>query len=179
MGASMSLENPNARIFLEELYSSTKGDPQALVSMYEIGTGIGLAKGEAGALAEELMVSGLVELRTLAGGISITSEGLATLGIASPVPAAGAQQQLSQGPDASKEDCRLLISLIDTVKARLPELQLEYSLLEEIIIDCKSIEVQLLSPRPKIAVFRELLRSLHTALQRDSPLSAQLAALIR
>jgi aspartate racemase len=49
--------------------------------MYEVGRSLGLGKVEAGALAEELMVAGLVELKTLAGAITITADGLRYLGL--------------------------------------------------------------------------------------------------
>ena len=164
----MDSENLNSKTFLAELHRQTKGDMQSQVSMYTVGAAIGLAKGEAGSLAEELMVSGLVELRTLAGGISITRDGLSSLGISAPQPAGDndGEQRLGKGTIADKGDRELLCRLIETVKASLPALAIEYEQLEEIVIDIKTIDVQLLSPAPKIAVFRELLRSLHAAFSR-------------
>lgn len=161
----MDSENLNSNAFLAELHRQTKGDMQSQVSMYAIGAAIGLAKGEAGSLAEGLMVSGLVELRTLSGGISITRDGLSSLGISAPQPAVdeGGEQRLGKGTIADKGDRELLCRLVETVKSSLPGLDIEYEKLEEIVIDLKTIDVQLLSPAPKIAVFRELLRSLHVA----------------
>ncbi|MDK9705716.1 MAG: hypothetical protein OEL83_01590 [Desulforhopalus sp.] len=160
----MGLENHNTKLFLEFLHQMTSGNTETQVSMYEVGTAMGLAKVEAGALAEELMVAGLVELRTLAGGISITHEGMETLGVSQPAAySANIGQQLSKDSIASTTDCQLLKHLLDDIKANLYEMKPEYQQLEEIIIDIKTIEVQLLSPRPKNAVFRELLRSLHAS----------------
>ena len=161
----MSYTEESMKYFLEELNRQSMGDLQYQVSMYEVGATIGLAKGEAGSLAEELMVAGLVELRTLSGGISITHEGLATLGITPPTIDTDATQRFSPGPVANKADCQLLNHLIDTMKSSISGVKMEYQHLEEIVIDLKTIEVQMLSPSPKIAVFRELLRSLHSAFQ--------------
>ncbi len=162
----MNLEEQNTKYFLEELQRRIIGDMQSQVSMYEVGAAIGLAKSEAGSLAEKLMVAGLVELRTLSGGISITREGLASLGISAPAaPTSDGVQRLSDGPTANKTDREILGHLMDVMKSCLSGVKTEYRQLEEIIIDLKTLEVQLLSPSPKVAVIRELLRSLHNAFQ--------------
>ncbi|MBU1568243.1 MAG: hypothetical protein KJ630_21800 [Proteobacteria bacterium] len=178
----MSLDDPSVRTFLEELHRRTIGDMQAQASMYEVGAAMGLGKSEAGTLAEELMVAGLVELRTLSGGISITLEGLSFLGIAAPTTtSADTNQKFSDGPAANKADREILCRLIDTMKTSLSGLKTEYKQLEEIIIDLKTIEVQLLSPFPKVAILRELLRSLHSSFQAigNKALTALLAPHIR
>ena len=117
----INLDDVISKSFLTELYQQTKGDMQSQVSMHEVGAAIGLAKGEAGARAEELMVAGLVELRTLAGGISITPEGLAALGMAVPSPpVAKSDLRLSSGPVVSAADRRLLEGLVEEIKQDLP-----------------------------------------------------------
>lgn len=162
----MSYTEESMKEFLEELNRHCRGDLECQVSMYEVGATMGLAKGEAGSLAEELMVAGLVELRTLSGGISITREGLTTLGIAPPdTNDTDTTQRFSEGPIANKTDCQLLDHFLDTVKSSISGVKMEYQYLEGIVIDLKTIEVQMLSPSPKIAVFREVLRSLHSAFQ--------------
>lgn len=178
----MNRDELHRQSFLEELHRQTQGNMESQVSMYEVGATLGLAKGEAGSLAEGLMVAGLVELRTLSGGISITREGLTALGISSApvIASSGSEQRFSNGPVADKADCKILCQLVDTLKGNLSELQMEYNHLEEIVIDLKTIEVHLLSPSPKIAVFRELLRSLHHSLQASGHkvIAAKLAPLL-
>lgn len=179
---TMSPEDLNTKHFLEVLHQRTAGNTEVQVSMYEVGAALGLAKIEAGALAEELMVAGLVELRTLAGGISITHEGMVSLGISPPAaPSVNSGRQFSKGPNASTADCELLNHLLGDIRASLSGLKTEYQQLEEIIIDIKTIEVQLLSPSPKIAVFRELLRSLHASFTTlgNASMAANLEPLIR
>lgn len=162
----INLDDVISKSFLTELYQRTKGDMQSQVSMHEVGAAIGLAKGEAGSRAEELMVAGLVELRTLAGGISITPEGLAALGMAVPSPpVAKSDLRLSSGPVVSAADRQLLEDLVEEIKQDLPEAKLGCPSLEGVIFDLKTIEVHLLSPCPKVAVVRELLRSLLESFQ--------------
>ncbi len=160
----MDIDDLNLKSYLEELYRQTAGNTEAQVSMYDLGAAIGLDKTEAGSVAEQLMVQGQAELRTLAGGISITPEGLALLGIAVPAAAmAESGFSLGKGPVADENDRRTIHLLTQEIKDALAGLSVEYELLEEIILDLKTIDVQLLSPKPKIAVFREVMRSLHSA----------------
>jgi len=151
--------------YLDELYRQTGGDTEQQVSMYDLGVAIGLDKAEAGSIAEQLMVQGQAELRTLAGGISITTEGLAVLGIsAPPTNKSGESLHLGAGPVADDADRRTVHLLTEEIKETLSGQAVKYDLLEEITLDLKTIEVHLLSPRPKIAVLREIFRSLHDAL---------------
>ena len=177
----MDIEDLNLKGYLEELYRQTGGDTEVQISMYELGGAIGYNKAEAGSLAEQLMVQGQVELRTLSGGISITPDGLATLGIATP-PSQAAQsaQKLSHGPVVDDTDRQLVRLLVDNVKSKISGLDLGYDLLEELVLDLKTIEVHMLSPKPKTAVLRELFRSLHNALDtaKAENIGAQLRAII-
>lgn len=161
----MATEEDKGKAYLAQLYQLTGGDTQAQVSMYEVGAAIGLDKSAAGSFAEELMVQGQAELRTLAGGISITVDGLAVLGFAVTEPqSADNGFHLSKGPVADDTDRGTMQQITEEIKKSIARRQLEYSLLEEIVLDVKTIEVYLLSPRPKTAVLREILRSLHAAL---------------
>ncbi len=162
----METEEGKSKEYLEELYRRTGGDTDVQVSMYEVGIAIGLEKSEAGSLAEELMVQGQTELRTLAGGISITVDGLATLGIAVAAPQSAERGfQLSKGPVAEDADRRTMQLLTEKIRKGISGVKLDYDLLEEIVLDLKTIEVQMLSPKPKIAILREIVRSLHAALE--------------
>ena len=162
----MDFDEPNIKGFLEELYKQTGGDFEKQVSMYDVGAAVGLDKTEAGSLAEELIVQEQVELKTLAGGISMTTEGLAILGIPVPTsPSAESCFQLGEGPVAEEDDRRTVDLLLEEIKNEMSNLDLKYDLLEEIVLDLKTIEVYMLSPRPKIAVLRELFRSLQNAFE--------------
>ena len=161
----MNPDDLTIKSFLDELYRQTKGDLNTQVSMYEVGSGIGLNKSEAGSLAESLMVDGLVELKTLAGGIAITSEGLANLGFSVPSAPAGTQSlHFSKGLVTNDQDRQVIQLVTRQIKDSLSGHSTSYDNLEEMVIDLKTIELHMLSPRPKVAIVRELLRSLHAAL---------------
>jgi hypothetical protein len=164
----MNLDNPEAKAFLFELYTMTQGDPEAHVSMYDVGTTLGLEKDEAGTMAEDLYTQGFAELKTLSGGIGITSQGLKALDI--PVaPEFDDALQLGAGPvleDVGKEAVNTILQDIKTGIARGKQV---YPQLEEMVIDIKTIETQMLSPNPKTQVIREVLRSLHTNIAASGP----------
>jgi hypothetical protein len=157
----MDIDDLKIKSYLEELHRQTGGDIELQVSMHDLGAAIGLDKAEAGSLAEQLIMQGQAELRTLAGGISITPEGLAVLGISAPPPnSAESDLQLGVGPIADDTDRETVHLLTKEIKNEISGLSLEYDLLEEIVLDLKTIEVHMLSPKPKIAVLREIFRSL-------------------
>ena len=45
----------NGRTFLLSVYKQTKGDPDAVVSMYDVGSELGIDRNAASRLAEDLM----------------------------------------------------------------------------------------------------------------------------
>ena len=65
-----------AQQFLIQLFEQTKGDSAVQVSMYDIGDQLGLDRDSASTVAQELIGSMLVEIRTLSGGIGISADGL-------------------------------------------------------------------------------------------------------
>lgn len=161
----MDLDKLHGKSFLDELCRQTKGDTAAQVSMYEVGATLGLNKAEAGSVAESLIVDGLVELRTLAGGIGITEEGLADLGLtAAAGPSAGTTVGFSDGPVANEQDRQTMTELLGQIKTGISGRSLAYQIMEEIVFDLKTVEVHLLSPKAKVAVLRALCRSLHDTL---------------
>ncbi|MGB3212328.1 MAG: hypothetical protein WBB19_16620 [Desulforhopalus sp.] len=162
----MDTDDLKIKGYLEELYRQTGGDNGVQVSMYDLGAAIGFEKSEAGSLAEQLMVAGHVELKTLSGGISITSEGLAALGISTAsAHSAEGGYTLSDGPIADDSDRQTVHVLTEVIKKELPGQDLDFDLLEEIVLDLKTIEVHMLSQRPKTAVLREIFRSLHNVFE--------------
>lgn len=178
----MDIDDLSIKGFLEELYRQTGGDAENQVSMYDVGAVIGLDKNEAGSLAEQLIVQGQVELKTLAGGVSITSEGLAILGISAPRSHSPENAlQLGNGPVVDDTDRNTIQQIQEKIKKEISELSLEYDLLEEIIIDLKTIEVYMLSPSPKVAVLLELFRSLKNAFEtaQSSKIATLLKTIIR
>ncbi len=177
----MDIDIPEVKSYLLELYNLTEGDTGVQASMYEVGVNIGLQKNEAGTMAEDLIVQGWVELVSLSGGISITAEGIEKLQLTGSVAAAaGISMQLGTGPVLNEIGLEAVEKIVAEIKTSVPQTQTSYPQLEEMIIDLKTIETQMLSPNPKVEVIRELLRSLQAmvvTLKLDD-LSAKLKMLI-
>jgi len=159
----MDASDSQAERYLNELYQRTAGNAGAQVSMFEIGAAVGLEKEEARKLAEDLIADGLVEIKTLSGGIGITAEGI---NMAQPAGGSkvGASLELGDGPLLEEKGRQALESILNEIKNSLASSRAPYASLEEMVLDIKTIDIQLLSPRPKIAIIKEILRSLKNGL---------------
>jgi len=155
---------PTTRQFLAELMHCTQGDPQARISMYQVGATLGLEKAEAGKLAEEVIAEGWAEIKTLSGEIGITPDGIE----ASGGPAVDGDRpqtpSMGKGPIIQDDERAAVEQILGQVQERLNSLSPPYGTLEEIVMDLKTARVQLLSPKPKTAIIKEVLRSLGDAL---------------
>jgi hypothetical protein len=164
----MSLNSSHETNFILEVYRLTKGDPAAQVSTTDIGAAIGLEKAEAGKLSETLIGQGWVEIKTLSGGIGITAEGIEAARAAGGGPAPGdSPPSLGTAPILDATGRRTVESLLSDVRAHLGASQATYDNLEEIVIDIKTMETQLLSRKPKTAIAREVIRSMQSSLERS------------
>ena len=162
----MESDNILARSYLEELRTRTRGDGDARVSMFEVGEALGLERAEAGSLAEDLIVQGWVELKTLAGGIGITAQGLSIVNGAGAGPSPGVAGLRLGGGAVLDADGRLVVAkLVADIRAAALDRKMTLGQAEELLVDVKTLEVQMLSPRPKTAIVRELLRSMQGGLQ--------------
>jgi hypothetical protein len=154
--------------FLTELYDQTKGDSQIQISMYDIGTAMGLGKNISKQLAEELIGLGMVEIRTLSGGISITESGVGqvqNLRGDEMFPDAGVPI-LGDDPILEDKVRQGVEAIIADLKKEVGNLCLEFDLLSELVADLKTIDIQLTSSRPKTAIVRECFCSIKTVLEK-------------
>lgn len=147
-------------LYLNELYTATSGEPDARVSMYDIGTPLGLEPDEAADLAQTLCIQGWAELKTLSGGIGITTEGLKQLNVDIPRDAGSQVATLGTGPCLEEDGKEAAVNMLNTIKTTIAASELPYPVLEEMVIDIKTIEIQMVSPRPKTSVLKEAFRSL-------------------
>lgn len=177
----MDIDEMMSTSYLQELYNTTQGNPDTQASMYDIGQALGLEKPDAGRIAEELMVMGYIELKTLAGSISITNEGLGLLGIAPPaINDQESKPKLSSGPVVNDADRQVIDKIISSIKTELARQAQDYTTTEQTVLDLKTIELHLLSPAPKTAVVLELFRSLEQSFKSNEAIlnNSGLAAVI-
>jgi hypothetical protein len=160
------MQNPEEQAYLYELFTMTRGDTTAQVSMYETGAALGLEKTAAGSTAESLFIQGLAELKTLSGGIGITAQGLEALGKVPAAPAGGAAKTLGKGLVLDSADRDLVTALLAEIKTEAAAKEKTYPQIEEVVMDIKTMETQMLSPKPKTAIVREIFRSLYLNLKK-------------
>jgi hypothetical protein len=163
MAAADSLDENESR-FLIELYEQTEGRTEAQVSMYTIGGALGMEKPAAGRVAESLMDRALIAFRTLAGGVAITPEGVQEALQLGAGP--GEALALGSAPvlDAA---CRRAVDGLLACLRQIPHPSAAAidPWPRELAADIRTVEAQLASPRPKTAIVRECLRSIHGALE--------------
>lgn len=162
----MTIDADKTERYLVALFEGTQGDTTPQISMYEVGSAIGLEKTEAGKVAEELISQGLAEIRTLSGGIGITADGVAAARAAGAGgDVAPAIQALGPGPVLTQTDRQTVAAALDAVRKEIAALSQPFEKLETLVLDIKTADVQLLSPQPKTAVIREVLRALQNELE--------------
>ena len=159
----MDLMDDQVERYLEELFRLTEGKVDAQASMFDIGAGMGLEKDAARRMAEDLIAEGLVEIKTLSGAIGITPQGVEMAQRMGGV-AAGTGHCLGNAPVLEEQGRRALDTLLKAIKDHLAKTPTAFNQLDEMVIDIKTIEVQLLSVRPKTAILRAVLHSLREAL---------------
>lgn len=153
------------KAFLVALCDAVVGNAAGQTSMYDIGAGLGLDRAAAKQVAEELIGWGLVEVRTLSGGIGITEEGLAEAG--KHGAAAGPETlRLGNDPVLSEKVLSAVQETVVSLKAGISDLGLAFEPLSELMADLRSIDAHLLSPRPKTAVVRALFESILAVLKK-------------
>ena len=149
--------------YLTELYRMTEGDPGVQTSMFEVGTGIGMEKEAAGKLAEELIAMGYVEIRTLSGGIGITRQGIETAKSNGDITDI-MQPRLGDGDELDKNGRLTVENALNAIKNELGRHPTPFPQMETLVVDIKTIEIQMLSPQPKIAIISAVFNSLQETL---------------
>jgi hypothetical protein len=155
----------NAHDLFEALNRSTKGDREAQASMYALGEAIGLDRDDAAKAAEDLIALGLVEIRTLSGGIGLSEAGAEAL--SSDQDPAGQTPRLGSDSPLDSDHCEQVERLLARIKSELSSSGLVYETLAEMMADIRTIEAQLASSRPKTPIIRECLVSLRDAAAAD------------
>jgi hypothetical protein len=150
----------SARDLLMALNQSTAGDPEAQVSMYTLGETIGLDRDASAKAAEDLIALGIVEIRTLSGGIGLSEAGVAAL-----TDNQGQAQTQRLGTDSPLDAarCEMVEGILTRLKSEMGRSGLDYECLAAMVADIRTTEAQLTSPRPKTAIVRECLASLRDA----------------
>jgi len=154
--------------FLIALFEKTSGNPAAEASMYEIGLDLGLDKYRSKQVAENLIGWELIEIRTLAGSIAITTGGVDQ--VQQEEKLSGASDdivfELSNGPTLKETVCKRIDQILAELKIQAGNLGLDFDTLTEYVADLKTIESQLLSSRPKTAIVKACFFSIQDILEK-------------
>ncbi len=146
-GQLMSAENFSRQRFLQALYNRAEGDFDLQISMYDLGTDLGFEKDEAAAFAQELFIEGLAEMKTLSGGMGITQKGLKALNIKIAPNKADNSFILGSSPVLDEQGKKTIQELLNKIRTALDSKVFPFDLMEEIVIDLKTIEKYLLDEK--------------------------------
>lgn len=161
----MTEEEQQLETFLLALFNRADGDCEYQVSMYDLGFEMGLDRAESSALAEELMVEEMIELRSLAGGVSLTVKGVDWLQQRGVVQCSTKAGLRLSGESVLTDGDRVAVSkMIDQVKQELSLQPHSYEQMEEVVFELKTLEIQLLSGRPKFLIVKAVLTEIGNAL---------------
>ena len=156
--------------FLIQLYEQTKGDSTVQVSMYDIGDQLGLDRDIASTVAQELIGSMLVEIRTLSGGIGISADGSQMAQKLLRPAAAGGDEfsKLDDTPLLNASGRHAVEQIVSELKNQAGALELDFDTLTELMADLKTMDAQLGSSRPKTVIIRACLVSVLAVLKNFS-----------
>jgi hypothetical protein len=169
MTEASSLSDSSLQYF-RSLFIKTGGDTKKQVSMHEIGNDAGLDKPASKTVAEDLMSLGLIDIRTLSGGIGLTEEGvIEAQSLFSDIPGiSAAGMTLGNQPIVGEKIGTVITDILTSLKPRVGKLGMAFDDLTELIADIQSLEAQMRSSRPKTAIIRECFRSMLSTLTRSS-----------
>lgn len=176
--------------FLNSLYERSNGNCRAVLDMYVIGRDIGLSKDETGIVMQYLHGEGLAAPRTLGGGIAITHSGILEVERACATPESPTDyfppvmnilniqtvvgSQIQQGTHSSTQSQTQSItdnglqevkSLLAILKKDIADLGLSLDALTEAQAEIRTVEAQLDSPKPKLGILSESLKTLRSLLE--------------
>ena len=175
--------------YLELAYNKSGGSSFKHLNMWELGSELGFNRDEIGTICEYLNGEGLLEHRTVGGGIAITHYGVREIEEALAHPTKPThyfppvnvihihhmeQSQIQQGTVGSTQSASFsfnagaITSFVSELKAALPQLGLSQDASSEVDAEIKTIEAQLGSSRPKGSIVKESLASVRRILESAS-----------
>ena len=179
---SISSLEPTDRDYLQQLYDHTAGDSSVQVSMYEIGEALNLDRDASSEVAQTLIGLDLVVIKTLSGGIGISSEGIAAIEDAGG--GAGGMSdtasRLSNERVLNPADVEVIEQIVTFLKKETGGLGLNFDRLAELVADLRTLDAQLASSQPKTEIVRSCFKSIEAVMSAigNKEASERLRALI-
>ena len=108
------------------------------------------------------MSYGLIDIRTLSGGIGFTAEGMteAQKLFADQSGDAGSGITLGNQLIINPKTDAVISDILNSLKANAGKMGLNFEDLSELMADIQTVVAQLRSPKPKTAILRECFRSM-------------------
>lgn len=169
------IETDDERDLLAAIHDQAGGDPTVRVSMYEAGRALGWETDRIERAAQDLMADGLLEFKTLSGGVAVTADGVDRLH-----PGGGAGLRLGPGPRLDEAEREAVEAAANGVKGAFPGLALSHEAAAALVAHLRSLDAQIAAPHPHTGIVRACLAAIREALppRADAALTAPLQALL-
>jgi hypothetical protein len=185
----MSLEDKKKDrfLFLKKLYDTTDGNSGYIVNMWDLGSELGFNREKIHNLVDYLSDKGLLEHKTLGGGISITHYGIVEIEDSLSHPNSSTDHFLpinvihienmtnsaiQQGTSHStqtinfnadkSDELKKIISEIENIKEQIT---LDRLVFDELISEIDTLKSQIKSPKPKSIIVTESLKTIRSILE--------------
>lgn len=185
----MSIEDKKKErfLFLQKMYETTDGNSGYIVDMWEVGSELGFDREKIRNLVGYLRDEGLLESKTLGGGISITHAGIIEIEYSLTNPNSPTDHFLpinvihienmnnsaiQQGSNCSTQsinfnvdksgDLKKIINEIESIKEQLT---LDRLVFEELVSEIDTLKSQVKSPKPKNIIVTESLKTIRGILE--------------
>jgi hypothetical protein len=154
--------------FLVEFYLQSLGDPSVTVSWYDVGEALEMDRTASSNIAEELIGTGLAEIKTLNGGISITADGVDKAEQLGAVIESRneAIPSISDTPVLDATACQAVTRITTDLKTQMGKKDLDFGSLSEMVAGLNAIDDQLSSPNPETPIILKCLRSIKRILEK-------------
>ena len=168
--------NENDINFLMALFDTTQEDGTVQVSMHDVGVAIGLDKEDVTQVGESVIGVGWAEVKTLSGGIGISPDGIEkAVSLGARLPSAdGDKVRLGKEPVLTDDARSVVESILTALKLDVIHETFDFDTTAEMIADVRTLEMQLMSPKPKTDIVRAGFESMSAILKNaknDSMLS--------
>lgn len=171
------IDTDDGRDLLTAIHDQAGGDPTVQVSMYEAGRTLGWETDRIERVAQDLMADGLLEFKTLSGGVAVTADGIEQL---HPGGSGGAGLRLGPGPQLDEAERAAVEAAANGVKGAFPGLALSHDAAAALVAHLRSLDAQIGAPHPHTGIVRACLTAIREALppRADAALTAPLRALL-
>jgi hypothetical protein len=143
------------REMLTAIFEETGGQPSQSVNMWKVGEKLGITRNDIEGLAMELVAEGILEIRSLSGGLSLTDSGLAQVaGFLTP-------------DHEQKKQWTGISGLVEQIRSAASRLNMDDQVRQDLQIDLETLAMHDRRSRPLAGVVSSVLDEIRRILEEN------------